>query len=336
MLGGMRAATKVVAGGLGPLSSLDLVFFGGKGGVGKTSNAGAFGTWIAENTGKNVLVASTDPAHSLGDVFEMELEPGAVTAVPGIPNLHLLEIDVETCYDEFKESLMPGDDDLVKRADGEGKRFLDELQEILGKKPPGIDETFAFMKVLELAGDSNHDMVVIDTAPTGHTVRLLGRMEFLTGSWGALMKGVYKLEKSFNTIKKAFGKARGGGADLKLVEFDHLRKQLKGMKKDLQDPGKTSFVVVLVPEKMVIRETERLLTALVTMEIPVRHLVVNQVLPPAVDCDYCRRRYDGQQAHLEEIDFQYDDEFNVVKVPFLGSDVRGLEKLRDVGKHLFT
>src|SRR5512137_1609247 len=166
------------------------ILFGGKGGVGKTSSAACSALWAAENTSKSVLIVSTDPAHSLGDSLGLQLEPGTVTPVPGTEKLFALEISPSKAFKEAQEKMGgAGGLDMAMGGGMEGMNIplLGDLGDLSGMSPPGADEAMAFGTVLEFLEDSEYDLVIFDTAPTGHTLRLLSLPELLSSWMGKLI-----------------------------------------------------------------------------------------------------------------------------------------------------
>jgi arsenite-transporting ATPase len=187
------------------LLNLNMVMFGGKGGVGKTTCASSSAIWAAEH-GRNTLIISTDPAHSLGDSLGINLPPGEPTPVPGINNLTALEINPKANIAEFQgltninpmEGMgMPG---MM-----EGMPLMEDLQELTSMNPPGIDEALALLKVLEfIETEHDYDLIIFDTAPTGHTLRFLSLPETLSGWIGKLLKMRIRFGNLFGAIKRIF------------------------------------------------------------------------------------------------------------------------------------
>ena len=162
--------------------SMRFLLFGGKGGVGKTSSAAASALWTAEH-GRETLVISTDPAHSLSDSFDQNLSGGEVIPIKGIRNLYGMEINPEKAYAEYRERTQQADtSDMGPMGNMMG---LDELTDM---NAPGADEALAFSKVLEFIQECEYDLVIFDTAPTGHTLRLLGLPEMLDSFFGKIIK----------------------------------------------------------------------------------------------------------------------------------------------------
>ncbi|MHA1733848.1 MAG: ArsA family ATPase [Promethearchaeota archaeon] len=320
--------------GLKSLLSSDtmrFVLFGGKGGVGKTSCAAASALWTAQN-GKRTLIISTDPAHSLGDSLGVSLPPGETVEVPISRNLWALELSPKS---------MEGLADEVAGLDGfplQGQvPFMDSLLDFGSLSPPGVDEAMAFGKVLEYVNDArdDFDIIIFDTAPTGHTLRLLSLPEILSGWIGKLIKLRLKLGRFMTGFKNIFKrKENRDERDDSLELIEKLKVSIDKAKDDLNDPRRTSFVAVMIPEAMAIYETERLLSSLYVYEIPVNYIVVNQLFPETVDCNFCKSRREMQQKHLGEILELYEDEFNITQIPLFDREIKEKEQLQRLAELL--
>ncbi|MBD3185582.1 AAA family ATPase [Candidatus Bathyarchaeota archaeon] len=311
--------------------STRFLLFGGKGGVGKTSSAACAAVWTAENTDKSVLIVSTDPAHSLSDSLGVPMEPGVVMHFPEIGELYGLEISPNKRMEEI-QSVMGGG---MGMGDMEGMNIpmLGELGDLASMNPPGVDEAMAFGKVLEFVENSEYDLVIFDTAPTGHTLRLLSLPEVLSGWIGKLMMLRLRLGKFFGAIKNMFKRDKDEQDD-SLEMIKHLKESIEAAKEELEDPAKTSFIIVMIAEEMAIYETERLLSSLITYNIPVHHIVVNQLYPEIVDCDFCASRRDFQRKHMKGIMELYGEEFDVISVPLFEREIRKFEQLRRMASYI--
>ncbi len=313
------------------------ILFGGKGGVGKTSSAACSALWAAENTSKSVLIVSTDPAHSLGDSLGLQLEPGTVTPVPGTEKLFALEISPSKAFKEAQEKMGgAGGLDMAMGGGLEGMNvpLLGDLGELAGMNPPGADEAMAFGTVLEFLEDSEYDLVIFDTAPTGHTLRLLSLPELLSSWMGKLITLQLKLGKLMGAFKNMFKKKGKGNEADPMAGMEKLKASIEAAKGELSDPAKTEFVVVMIPEDMAIYETERLLSALISYEIPSRHIIVNQIFPENLDCNFCKSRREFQMKHLAEIEDLYKGDFDVMKVPLFEKEIRKFDQLRRMAKYI--
>lgn len=323
------------------LLNLKMIMFGGKGGVGKTTCASSSAIWAAEH-GRNTLVISTDPAHSLGDSLGIELPAGVPTPVEGIDNLTALEIDPKANMADYKgltnvnpmeEMGMGGMGGLM---DNMG---MGEIQEFADMTPPGIDEALAFAKVLELIEtEHEYDLIVFDTAPTGHTLRFLSLPETLSSWIGKILRLRIKFSKLFGSLKRMFSKAEKK-EDNTLEVLERMSNAIENGRRDLTDPDKNSFVVVMIPEEMAIAETGRLLNELVKYQIPVSNIIVNQLYQDQNElCDFCKARREMQQKNLDKIKdlFSYKLGKNLIEIPLFKEEIREYEKLREVGEFLIN
>ena len=319
------------------LLNLNMLMFGGKGGVGKTTCAASSAIWAAE-AGRNTLIISTDPAHSLGDSLGLELEPGVPTKVPGITNLTALEINPKANIEEFRslsninpveELGMPGIFDSIP--------LFDDIQDLTSMNPPGIDETLALLKVLEfIETEHNYNLIIFDTAPTGHTLRFLSLPETLSSWIGKLLKMRLKFGKMLGSLKSLFS-ANKNRDNSSLEVLERLNDAIIHAREDLTDPTKTSFVVVMIPEEMAITETGRLINELIKYQIPVSDVVVNQVLEENHKlCDFCKSRRKMQQKNMLVIKKVLEDQMgkDIIEVPLFSQEVRKYDRLKQFGHYL--
>ncbi len=319
------------------LLNLKIVMFGGKGGVGKTSCAASSAIWAAEH-GRNTLIISTDPAHSLGDSLGVELLPGIPTLIEGIENLTALEINPKANMAEFQglTNINPLEEMGMEDMMG-GMSLLGDLEDLTSMNPPGIDEALAFGKILEfIETEHDFDLVIFDTAPTGHTLRFLGLPDTLSGWIGKLIKMRVKLGNMFGAIKRMFTREEKK-KDNSLDVLEKLNQSIINAKDDLTNPIKNSFVIVMIPEEMAILETGRLLNELVKYEIPVSNIVVNQLYQDTNRlCDFCKTRREMQQKNLSKIREVFKDKLNkiLIEVPLFKGEIREYEKLKEMGEYL--
>lgn len=307
-----------------------IVFVGGKGGVGKTTTAATLGAKLALN-GFKTLVMSTDPAHSLGDCLDMELEPGRQVEIPlriageMSGSLSALEVDARGEVDRL----------LRKRVEG-----VPGLEGVLDTLPPGVDEVVALGKVVQAMSESgSFDRVVVDTAPTGHTLRLLSLPVFLDGLLGKLARLVARgtVGGVVDTVRTAIGK-KGGSSNGKTTErwgeeLERVRKNIQEVKKVIEDKKRSQFIVVTIPTEVAMAETERLIETLSDGRIEVRNLIVNQVIEDNNEgLRYARRLWKAQQKCVEEL--RAFDDVDVVEVPWMDEEVKGVHGLRAIAKVL--
>lgn len=314
---------------------------GGKGGVGKTSCAASLAVRFA-NDGHPTLVVSTDPAHSLSDSFAQDLTGGSLVQVEG-PDapLFALEINPEKAREEFRTASQKNGGTGVKDfMDSMGLGVLVEqlgelkLGELLDTPPPGLDEAIAISKVMQFLEAQEYSMfsrIVFDTAPTGHTLRLLSLPDFLDASIGKILKLRSKIASATSAIKSVFGQeVQQQDAANKL---EQLRERMVKVRELFRDTESTEFIIVTIPTVMAISESSRLHSSLQKESVPVRRLIVNQVLPPSTsDCKFCAIKRKDQTRALDMI--RSDPELmglNIIQAPLVDMEIRGVPALKFLG-----
>ncbi|EJN60612.1 ArsA family ATPase [Halogranum rubrum] len=327
----------------------EYVLYGGKGGVGKTTMAAATALASAAG-GVSTLVVSTDPAHSLSDTLDAEIPPRPTQIRTDMP-LYAAEIDPD---EAMGEGMFGGGGEDGDAMGGEnplggmgqmGEMFDDEggMNPMMGGTMPGADEAAAMRQLLEYLDDPRFDRVVVDTAPTGHTLRLLQLPEMMDSMVGRMMK----LRQQFGGMMEGVKGMFGGGSDGAggMGDLDELQERIEHLRTVLQDPEKTDFRVVMIPEEMSVVESERLVSRLDEFDIPVQTLVVNRVMeslddvanvdpewvvsPNLEECDFCQRRWQVQQKALQQSTELFRGR-DVKRVPLLADEVQGEEALRVV------
>uniref|UniRef100_A0A7N0RJ33 ArsA/GET3 Anion-transporting ATPase-like domain-containing protein n=1 Tax=Kalanchoe fedtschenkoi TaxID=63787 RepID=A0A7N0RJ33_KALFE len=314
---------------------------GGKGGVGKTSCAASLAVKFANN-GHPTLVVSTDPAHSLSDSFAQDLTGGTLVPVEGPEApLFALEINPEKAREEFRDASQKNGGTGVKDfMDGMGLGMLVEqlgelkLGELLDTPPPGLDEAIAISKVMQFLESQEYNMftrIVFDTAPTGHTLRLLSLPDFLDASIGKILKLKQKLASATSAIKSVFGQESNqqDSAD----KLEKLRERMVKVRELFRDTETTEFVIVTIPTVMAVSESSRLHSSLRKENVPVKRLVVNQILPASgSDCKFCAMKRKDQMRALDMI--KSDPELSnltLIQAPLVDMEIRGVPALRFLG-----
>ena len=319
------------------LLNLKMVMFGGKGGVGKTSCAASSAIWAAEH-GRNTLIISTDPAHSLGDSLGIELSPGVPTPIAGIDNLTALEINPKVNMADFQglTNINPMEE-MGMSGLMENLPLFGDMEELTSMTPPGIDEALAFGKILEFVEtDHDYDLIVFDTAPTGHTLRFLSLPETLSGWIGKLIKMRVKIGNMFGAVKRMFSREEKK-EDNSLEVLERLNDSIINARDDLTNPIKNSFIIVMIPEEMAITETGRLLNELVKNNIPVSNIVVNQIYQDTTElCEFCKARRKMQGKNLVKIKEVFGENLhkNLIEVPLFKEEIREYVKLKEMGHFL--
>ncbi|MFS8897048.1 ArsA family ATPase [Synechococcus sp. R3-13] len=242
-----------------------LVLVGGKGGVGKTTVAGALAWTLAKrHPDKQLLLVSIDPAHSLGDLFQTKL---GQDPIPLLPNLLGQEIDAAVVLEQFRQDYL---EEVAAILAGEGTAGVEvqydpqAWRQLLQMPPPGLDEVMALLSVLRQETSGQFDLVVLDTAPTGHLLRFLQMPQALEG-WVSL---ALKLWLKYRDVV---------GRPEWAQRMRELLAQVRQLRQQLQDPQFVTFIPVFNPEQAVLAETERLLAELDALGIPHPYAVLNRV-----------------------------------------------------------
>jgi arsenite-transporting ATPase len=302
--------------------SLQFVLFGGKGGVGKTTMAAATAIELART--RKVLIFTTDPAPSLADSFGQPIgsEP---TAVEGVQNLYAMEIDARKVLQEFKDEYGSEILDILQQ----GTYLADEeAEELFQLDVPGLDEVMGLKKITDFMQSSDYQVYLVDTAPTGHTLRLLTLPELLD-QW---IKFLAALRWKYHTVVRQLTRAESTGkADEFLVE---MKKTVKRVKALLQNVEATEFVVVTIAEKMAVSETEDLISRLEQMRIPSHHVIVNNVFPPEAS-DFVRQRRAFQAQYIQAMREKFRTH-SITEVLLQPAEVQGVARLQTLGAQLFS
>lgn len=330
----------------------DVLFAGGKGGVGKTTVASALALRLA-GAGERVLLVSTDPAHSLGDLFGREIGDSPVRLAGAEElggeelggELRGLEVDPEARTDRYLAEVKRTMRAFVRPA------MYDEIdrQMELTRRSPGAREAAVLDRITEVLveGTTRHDRLVFDTAPTGHTLRLLSLPEVMAAWMDGLLASRDRSE-TFGEILRDTGWE--GGDELSYIDrpereggderADRIREVLERRRRKflrarrlLTDPDRCGFLLVLNPDELSIRESERVRATLEELEMPVLGTVVNKVLPADGGGSFLDRRREHEARHLERIERLFGD-VPRVRIPLLATDVRGIEELREIADRL--
>jgi arsenite-transporting ATPase len=299
--------------GLGPLLERKILFFGGKGGVGKTTCASATAL-AASQAGTRVLLVSTDPAHNTSDILGRPIGPEIVEVRP---NFHALEIDAAHESTRYVNEVKARISELF------GHGILKEAtrQIDLAASMPAAEEVALFDRIGSLirGEDDRFDLLVFDTAPTGHTLRLI-RMPELMEAW------IRALSRSRRAMLGVDQDDRNDPIMRSLAErLDRLRE----FRARLVSPRVTAFVLVLMAERLPVEETARAITQLDDAGVRVGALVVNRVLPEGSSDPFLVARRAQERLYLDEIDRRFAAVPRVT-VPQLARDVHGLETLQTI------
>ena len=302
-----------------------LIMVGGKGGVGKTTCAAAIALKIAMD-GKKVLVISSDPAPSLSDIFEVSVGSEAARVTPDY-ELFALEISSDVVLTKWKERFGPEIYEVVRSFADVDYDFVDYIG-----TAPGIEEEYMLNYIMELTESGRYDVVVWDTAPAGHTLRLLrlphlflkhmeAATKFYMNIYGYLekLKDTVKLKGSKKTLLEVIG------------GWEALSEQIVAF---IRNREVTKYVIVTIPEALGVKLTGRVLGEFRENDLTVENIIINHVVKDA-DCEFHRVRKVMQEKYIGFIRDAYRD-MNLTTLYLASEEVKGLRRIEDVSKALFA
>ena len=301
---------------------LNFIIFGGKGGSGKTTSACATALYLAQQyKNKKILIVSTDPAPSIGDSFNVEVG-NKITQIQD--NVWAQELDAKELMEDFRRKNLEIIKTLVDRGTYLGREDIGEFASL---SLPGMDEMMAIIKIADLLKTEKYDLIILDTAPTGHTKVLL-----------SLPKKMKRWLKVGNLMmaKHRFMMRRIRGKYVKDECDKFLEETLAGIERVeelLKNSEITEFVPVTIPEPMSILETEDLTWDLKEMGIAVRTIIVNRVLAEG-KCLFCKLRMKEKEKYLKMIDEKFKD-YSLLTMPLFPAEIRGQDSLNEYAKILF-
>lgn len=324
------------------LNNQRVILVGGKGGVGKTTTSATLALLAAER-GRRVLVVSTDPAHSLGDAFDRPIGD-KITRVA--PNLDGLEIDPD---EEVVRHLEQVSRQLKRFTRPELYGAVERQIRLTGQSPGAQEAALleCIARTLE-HGLQHYDLVIFDTAPTGHTLRLLALPEAMAAWTQGLLKSNQQSDKFAKVLDHL---TPNSGKDIdnplsspeehatsglderhKAIAEILLNRQrlLQRTRETFLDGSQTAILFVLTPEKLPILETTRAVRSLTDEKLPVAGIVINRILPIHADGEFLALRRQQEKQHLQEIDQQFSH-LKRYPIPLQATDIQGADQLMALG-----
>jgi arsenite-transporting ATPase len=312
-------ALRVEAGVQWPAPQTELLIFAGKGGVGKTTLACATALHLAQDgSGEKVLLFSTGPAHSLSSCLGTPIGPRPKLVFPGV---EAMEIDAESEFQALKEQYAG---DIQKFLESISSNFdltfdREVLERILDLSPPGLDEVMGLTQVMALLASGGYDVLVLDSAATGHMIRLL-ELPGIVDQW---LKAFFDLFLKYPQI-------------FRLTKFSQelvsISKNLKRFRRLLNDPARSAIYAVSIPTDMALEEIRDLMAACVRLGVSVAGLFLNLATPPS-DCVLCSALY--RRESLVRRKFQQCLQGREMTVVYRWGEIRGFHRLAELGQALY-
>ncbi len=302
-----------------------LIMVGGKGGVGKTTCSAALACHFARS-GEKTLLISSDPTPSLSDIFEARIGDQE-RKIKGVENLYGLEISSEVILRRWKERFGPEIHEVLSAFSRLDYDFVDYIG-----GAPGIEEEYMLNAILELVESGKYRRVVWDTAPAGHTLRLLHLPQLFLTHLEAAARFYLNLYGAFEKVTSTVRLRKSKRTLLQIIEsWKELSQKVLDF---IRDRGRTGYVIVTIAEALGVRLTERLLREFDEFQLQVGHLIVNHLVREA-DCDFHRRRKAMQADYLKLLREKYGARLSLTELPLLADEVKGVERILQVGEILF-
>jgi len=310
---------------------LKFIFFGGKGGVGKTVMAGAAAIWSAQQ-GKKTLLASTNPVHSLSSLLGQNVF-GKQTPVAGVSNLTAYEIDTHDTIEKSKKEIREKIEWFLKYADIKTK--ADEFVESATMNP-AFEESAMFENMIDLMFDDEYEVYIFDTAPTANARRLLG----MTSVYSMWVNKMVQSREEAKSLKDLLSYSKKKQEKDPLMDYLlNLRERMSHAKTLLTDKNLTSFFFVTLPEALPIAVITRFISWFRDFGIPVGGVIVNMLIDKSnvgpSSPDFVKNRVAMQDDHMKTIWKEFDGQVRAI-LPLLETEIRGFEMLQRAAGLLFA
>ena len=302
-----------------------LIMVGGKGGVGKTTCSAALAVHFSRK-GERTLLVSSDPTPSLGDIFETPFGAEA-KPISGVKNLYGLEMSSAMILERWKQRFGPEIHEVLSAFSSLDYDFVDYIG-----GAPGIEEEYMLAYIMELVEEGNYARIIWDSAPAGHTLKLLHLPQLFLNHLEAATKFYLNL---YGALERLTQTARLKKSRRSLLEIVEGWKGLSQKVLDfLRDSQRTSFVIVTIAEALGVKLTDRLIRDLDAFQLTARHLIVNNLIQNP-DCPFHREKQAMQRIYLEELRKAYGHRMGLDGVPLLSTEVKGVENIGRVADILF-
>ena len=307
------------------------IMFGGKGGLGKTTFSAAAAYWLAKK-GHKVLVFSVDPQASLSDIFEQDIFGKGPVEI--MPNLYAQEIDADQRIREYQDEIRQKILDMYGL-----EQVPEEIENYIqaASAEPAMEESAIFDEVVDIVVSGEYDYYIYDLVPLGHALYYLS-MASVYDQWIDKITGLREEMAEYDQVAAVMKRDKESEEDMILKELQYIKHRINASSSILTDKEKTAFYFVLVPEEMIILDTQKAAGLFAKYDVPLSGYIVNRVIPEELAKsnipEYLRNRMEMQTKYLEKIDQTFGDEV-LTNVPEFERDITGLPMIERVANALF-
>ena len=305
--------------------------FGGKGGLGKTTFSAATAYYLAQK-GYKVLVFSVDPQASLSDIFKKDIFGKGPVEI--MPNLYAQEIDADRRIKEYQEEIRKKIIDMYGLP-----KVPDEIESYIqaAAAEPAMEESAIFDEVVDIVVKGGYDYYIYDLVPLGHALYYLS-MASVYDAWIDKITNLRSQIKEYDQVAKIIKREEESEEDQILKELVYIKERINKSSSILTDKEKTAFFFVIVPEEMIIKDTQKAAQLFAKFDVPLSGYIINRVLPPELKNqdipEYLRNRIVMQDKYLKLIDETFGKEV-LAAVQEMERDVTGLPMIEKLAQAMF-
>ncbi|MGD2156669.1 MAG: TRC40/GET3/ArsA family transport-energizing ATPase [Anaerolineales bacterium] len=308
------------------------IMFGGKGGLGKTTFSAATAFWLAKQ-GKRVLVFSVDPQASLSDIFQQDIfGKGAVEI---IPNLFAQEIDADQHIQTYQNEIRQKIKDMYGF-----EEIPDEIESYIqaASAEPAMEESAIFDQVVDIVVAGGYDYYIYDLVPLGHALYYLS-MASVYDQWISKITGLREEMQEYEQMAARISRKKELEEDQILRELQDIKYRISTSSSILTDKEKTAFFFVLIPEEMILIDTQNAAGLFAKYDVPISGYIVNRVIPEYLMesehlPEYLRNRFDMQTEYLQKIDELFGNDV-LSQVQEMERDIAGLTMIERMANVMF-
>jgi len=308
------------------------IMFGGKGGLGKTTFSAATAFWLAQQ-GHKVLVFSVDPQASLSDIFQKDIYGKG--AVKVMDNLYAQEIDADSHIRAYQNEIRKKITDMYG-LDAVPEEIEHYIQ--AASAEPAMEESAIFDAVVDIVVGGDYDYYIYDLVPLGHALYYLS-MAKVYDEWINRITKLREEMREHEEMVARIKRQKSTEEDHILTELQYIKDRINQSSSILTDKNKTAFFFVVVPEEMIILDTEKAAQLFSKFDVPIAGYVVNRVLPSNLTGKgippYLQNRLKMQGRYLEEIDEHFGNQV-IARVPELERDITGLPMIEKLAELMYA